>query len=292
MILVTGGGFIGSALAQKFGDDCLIISRSKRGANIINFDLTQTESVSELITALDGRQVSHVIHAAGVTPWAHDGEFSDNKKIAETIAQFCNEAAVEALLYTSGWIVYDMSGDAPYDEKTVLGPTTDYGKSQFEVERVLAENLRTTKLVNLRLASVYGPGQMSSGLIPNLVSAALSSGVMRLNAAETKRDYVYIEDVVSAIGQILSLPFNETVTNLNIGSGKGQSVRGVAEAVKEVVDGLGRDCTIEFSPTLQESEPIDNTLDIRQARKLSLLASPTSLQDGIHSYVLWREQQS
>lgn len=294
MILVTGGsGFVGGAIAASLGDRTITLSRSKskKGQKKhICFDLTDTSRAPELIEQLRPYGITHIIHAAAITPWSNQPDYSKDTDMAAVIADIGNKlSSVTQVFFLSGWNVYSMSNQkAPYDENTLLGPAEDYGKSKLETEQYLKRKIDGARLANLRLSSVYGPGQTSAGLIPNLVQAAFKDEVMTIGAVKTSRDYIYIDDLAAAVTGLIDQEL-EPYTELNIGSGNSVSVGEVAETIQRICkNNYDLEVPIQKKDPIQESSIIDNRLDITLAReKYGLLEHTLSFTEGLSRYMDW-----
>jgi UDP-glucose 4-epimerase len=290
MVLLTGAsGFIGQALAHRLGEEVVTLGRGQGGKRHVQADLADTKQItSTVIKALRPFGIRKVIHSAGVTPWSGQLNFTDDKMMARSIAAICNELEIEELFFVSGWVVYDSESAIPYRESFALQPGSDYGLSKLEVERYLAKALTHTRLVNLRAASIYGPGQISPGLIPNLAKEVFTTGNITLNACTTRRDYLYIDDFVSAVTTLLKLSLRAPSTNLNIGSGNSISVEEVAQSLQKVCqENYGINAEIVVSDKIQEAEVSDNQLDITAARELGLLKHVTPFEKGLEAYIAW-----
>jgi UDP-glucose 4-epimerase len=228
-----------------------------------------------------------VIHAAAVTPWSDNPDFSLDAQMAESVRRLCEKLSIPQLIFISGWNVYNMSTSTPpFSEITTIGPGDEYGNSKYRTEQFFTENLETTRVLSLRTASVYGPGQMSKGLIPNLVSSALRDGQMTLNATDTRRDYLHIDDMVEAVIKLTSIQMSGV---LNIGSGTSLSIGEVARITQDIFKGTYKeDIGIEYNEHLSESPLGDNQLDISKARAIGLLEKTRDFRDGMTEYIAWR----
>ena len=290
MILVTGAsGFIGAALLRALGVDAIGLQRHSDGSDqrIRTVDLTDTESVTKLLVGLKGHSISHVIHTAAVTPWSENPDFTLDDRMAESVQRLCKALNVPRLIFISGWNVYNMSSSTPpFSEATEVGPSDDYGKSKYRTEEFLSDTLETTGLLSLRTASVYGKGQTSKGLIPNLVSSAIERGRITLNATDTKRDYLHVDDFVETV---LTLTSREVTGVLNIGSGQSLSVGEVAGIVQDIFKAnYDEDIVIEYAEHLSESTLLDNRLGITKAQTIGLLEQRRDFRDGLAEYIAWR----
>jgi UDP-glucose 4-epimerase len=269
-VLVTGaGGFLGAALL-----------RAVDGIPAPRADLADAAQVDRLIAGLEG--VDAVVHCAAATPF-NGGDLAVNDAITRNVTRLCNELGVARLLFASGWVVYAVDR-VPVREDDRLAPATPYGASKLVSERFFAAELERTALVNVRLASVYGPGQLSPGLIPNLVTAGLATGELRVAAASTRRDYVHVDDAAEAFRRLLAVPVDRRL-DVNVGAGASASVLEVARAIAAAV---GEHATVAVDDPPREASPPDNVLDVSRARALGVLAEPRPLRAGLADYVAWR----
>lgn len=296
MILVTGAsGFIGKALLKAYGPLAIGVQRSvtDKGMNIIQADITDAESVQYALERLSEYTFTHLIHAAAVTPWSKNADFSLNKQMAEQVVEMCNELKIPNLIFISGWNVYEYENSVvPFSEGSPVNPVDEYGRSKYEIECFLNEHLTNTEVLSLRTSSIYGVGQTSPGLIPNLVDAAFTTKKILLKSLRTKRDYLYIDDFVDAIRGITSMSRMPKQV-LNIGSGKSMSVREVAEQIQKISqETFMLNVLIEHAPVLQESVPLDNILDIHKAKSLGLLTNTHSLKDGLTKFMKWKYDEN
>lgn len=297
MILVTGAsGFIGNSIAESLGPSSINLARASslnKSSNIFNFDLVKGQA-SELADKMQSAGIETIIHAAAITPWSSEKpNFTDDLSMAQTIAESANQAGIDRVIYLSGWNVYDMhSKPPPYSEDTAVNPVGEYGKSKVEVENYLTKKLESSKLIILRLASIYGPGQVSKGLIPNLSNLALREGKIMLNARHTKRDYMFVDDLVKAVNMLCNTNHLKSEI-INLGSGITTSVEDVAGAIIKAC-GQYHEGTIQldFSDDIKESDITDNLLDVSKARSMGILNETTGFVQGIEKYVEWLRHEN
>ena len=122
------------------------------------------------------------------------------------------------------------------DEAVLTKPTTLYGMTKLS-SCLLSEKLCQELGLRhawLRLFSAYGPTDNPDWLIPYLIKTLLAKQKPSLTAAEQLWDYIYVEDVASAITAILE---NHAATGIyNLGSGSAQSLRTVIEKIRDFID--------------------------------------------------------
>lgn len=278
---------------DSFGEKAVGLQRTddRERANRVVCDLSDIESVRKVSSQLGEYAITHLVHTAAVTPWSQNPDFSLDEKMAGSVAWLCNELDIPQLISISGWNVYDMtSGGAPFSEQTPIKPVGDYGASKYKVEERLNDAVTASQVLHLRLASVYGAGQTSAGLIPNLVHAALTNQKITINSLATKRDYLYVSDLMQVVADIAAMQESISEPVLNIGSGRSVSVAEVAETIQDVCRAeYGIDVIIEKPEDPQESTPVDNQLAINKAQGYGLLSDVISFRAGMETYIKWRK---
>jgi UDP-glucose 4-epimerase len=136
--------------------------------------------------------------------------------------------------------VYGDRGEQPLRETATPNPGSPYAVSKLAAEYYVRTigDLWGIETVNLRVFNAYGPGQhlppAHPPVIPHYLRQALrgSSLVMHGDGAQT-RDYVYVDDVVSAMIAAATAPgVNHLI--LNIGSGVETSIRDLVRLIMNV----------------------------------------------------------
>jgi len=295
-LLLTGSrGFIGSAIGTAASNRDVV--RLQHAADYQNaegnylLDFGRPEHVDRLAGDLAGAQIEALVHCAAAAPFNTEGDIMPvNHALTRGVTELCNRLAVPQLVFTSGWIVYGITF-VPVPESAPLEPATDYGRSKLEAESYFRDNLQATTLVTLRLASVYGVGQRSAGLIPNLARQGLAGEPIRIGSVQTRRDYLYIDDATAAVMGLLDRPPADHLT-LNVGSGSSASVLEVAQTVQGVFrESYGAALEIELSEPVREGQPPDNRLDISAARGERLLTETVGLQAGLTKTIAWMKEE-
>lgn len=113
----------------------------------------------------------------------------------------------------------------PMKETNKTMPTTFEGITkniQTTFAQFFAKNYRFP-IVTLRLFSVYGPYEQPGRLIYDVVTSLIKNQTLKLSTPYPKRDFVFIEDVISALEKAQETPAIEGEV-FNIGSGHDYSV--------------------------------------------------------------------
>lgn len=139
------------------------------------------------------------------------------------------------LVFTSSADVYGPWHDEAVTEGTPPAPQTPYAEAKLEAERRLTGLEGGHGNVNLRLATVFGPGEDGPRAIPSFINAFLRGGEPVLHGDGTDvRDYVHLDDVAAAIVNACLRP--SPPATMNLGSGVGRSTEEVLRAVARVME--------------------------------------------------------
>jgi UDP-glucose 4-epimerase len=295
-ILITGaGGFIGKAfiLKNKKHKIFALYNSSDYQQNNNNFflNLHYKEHIIKLVYALKDSKVDIIIHLAGHTPFYKkniNSNFSKELIMTENICLLCKKLHILKLFYSSGWTIYGSNSSTPYKENSILQPDTEYGKSKLEVENYLKNNLKNTRCINLRLTSIYGPGQISNGLIPNSIQSALYQKKIYIDNCNIKRNYLYIDDLTKIINKLITLKITHSF-DLNIAHNKSYKLIEVAKKIHNIFNKKLRQTVkiITSKKNLDSFINIDNQLNIQLFMNYFPNYKFTSLQVGINSYINW-----
>jgi len=251
-VLITGGaGFLGSALANRLVElghhvrvlDDLSSGDEGRLKPQVVFSRGDTRDIPKLWTLLRG--VDCVYHlAARVSVQEsilYPVEYNDvNVGGTVSLMTAVRDAQVKRVIFTSSGAAYGEQKEQPIREDTPLCPQTPYAVSKMAAERYVQAigALWEIETVILRVFNAYGPGQplppSHAPVIPQFLKQALEGGSLVLyGSGRQTRDFVYVSDVVDALVSAAETPSIDR-TIMNIGAGKGVSIRELADAVAEV----------------------------------------------------------
>lgn len=253
-VLITGaGGFIGRSLIKRLESvpdiDIYTISRNK---NLTEFPVTNYScdilDEREVYKIFEQQKFDVVIHLAALT--AHE-EIINNKNLAlstnlkgtENIVSAFNRFCTNAVFYyASSGKVYGRTNEMPITENAIERPTTILGKGKYITERVIEfyADVETNKYIIMRIFNVYGGEQKENFIVPTILKQLSEGNKLELGNIYDKRDYLYIEDLISAIEALIKkrqrLSHFEIV---NIGSGIPVSVEDIIEELKRILNRKG-----------------------------------------------------
>jgi UDP-glucose 4-epimerase len=158
-----------------------------------------------------------------------------------SLMEAMRDVGVRRVVFISSGAVYGDRGEQPLSESATPNPRSPYAVSKLAAEYYVSTigDLWGIETVSLRVFNAYGPGQhlppSHAPVIPHYLRQALrgSTLVMHGDGGQT-RDYVYVDDVVSAMISAATAPgINKMV--INIGSGSETSIRDLIRMVMQVL---------------------------------------------------------
>ena len=262
--LITGAaGFLGSTLANQLareghqvrGLDDLSTGDPQSLSPDVHFTRGDVNDRPKLWTLL--QEVDCVYHlAARVSVQEsvlYPREYNAvNVSGTVSLMEAMRDVGVRRVILASSGAVYGDQGDQPLKEAAIPDPHSPYAVSKVSAEYYVRTigKLWGMDTVCLRIFNAYGPGQhlppSHPPVVPHFLRQALRGGtlVVHGNGNQT-RDYVYVDDVVSAMVAAATAP-NINGLVINVGSGIETSIR---ELVRQVAGVTGREVDSLFNTT-------------------------------------------
>jgi UDP-glucose 4-epimerase len=315
-VLVTGGaGYIGSVTVDRLielGHKVIVLDNLSRGhkaavseyAEFFRGDISDANLVKQLI---DKFAIDSVIHFAA---FAYVGEsvrqpllyYQNN--VVETISllETVVGAGVRNFVFSSTCATYGEPQIIPINEGHPQNPTNPYGKSKLYIENALRDIAAVSPLryVSLRYFNAAGATETrgedhrpETHLIPLAIFSALGRiGFIEIFGTDydtpdgtAVRDYIHVKDLADAhISALGYLSANDQSVCLNLGTGKGYSVREIISVVKQI---SGKDFYVKESPR-RPGDPSKLVADPTLAESvLNWKASSSSIEEIISDALNW-----
>ncbi len=308
-ILVTGSaGFIGFHLVKSLLDDKIHVvgidnindyydvTLKKRRLKILNeyesfqfhqLDISDYNNLSELFKNIKPDLVVNLAAQAGVrysikNPHAY---VSSNLTGFVNIIELCKINKVEGLIYASSSSVYGKNTKIPFSTTDrVDSPISLYGATKRSNELIASSysHLFDLNTTGLRFFTVYGPwGRPDMAMY--IFADKISNGnfIEVYNNGNMKRDFTYIDDIVSGIRLAINKNYNCEIFNL--GNNKCEKLMDVVSYIEKYLDLKAK---VTFAP-MQLGDVEQTYADIdRSIDKLGYSPS-TNIEDGISKFIDW-----
>ena len=265
-VLVTGGaGYIGSMTARllcEAGWEVLVLDNFEKGhrAAVKGFDVAEGDirDAAFVRTVFARRDFDAVVHFAAYIEVGESVErpvryFRNNFCGGLNIIEACIQAGVGRFVFSSTAAVYGMPEKVPVTEDAPAAPINPYGHSKRQIEVALeycrrAHGLSYASLRYFNAAGAHPDGTMGedhrpeSHLIPRVLAAAREGGEVAVYGTDYPtpdgtcvRDYIHVVDLARAHVLALDAIADEgSGLVLNLGNGRGFSVRQVISTAREV----------------------------------------------------------
>lgn len=293
--LVTGAaGFLGSALANRLARE----GHQVRGLDDLSAGDPQALSPDVLFTRGDVgdrpklwtllQEIDVVYHlAARVSVQESILYPRDYNEInvggAVALMEAMRDVGVKRVVFASSGAVYGDVGGELLSESATPNPASPYAVSKLAAEYYIRTigKLWNIETVSLRIFNAYGPGQRlppsNPPVVPHYLRQALRGGTLVAHGSgEQTRDYIYVDDVVSAMTAASTAPgINGLV--INVGSGTETSVKDLIRLVLEVT---GSRANVVYNP--RASGGVSRMrADISLAQEKLRFTPSIKLEDGL-----------
>ena len=312
MIVVTGGaGFIGSTLIGNINNsertDVLVvdnIASTEKWKNLSNKKYVSyihkihflKMIIEQKIEDLDA--VIHLGACSSTTERDFDYLYNNNFEYTKTLWNYCADYQIP-FIYASSAATYGDGAEGFDDECDIdkLRPLNAYGYSKqlFDLWVEHQAQKFPPQYVGLKFFNVYGPNEYFKGSMASMVfhgfNQIKSDGEIRLfkscnsnyKDGEQLRDFVYVKDVCDVIMWFLD---HQDVSGLfNVGTGRAQSFRELAEATFEALDITPNIRYIDMPENLREKYQYYTQAEMNKLKSVGYNKSFRSVQEGVKDYV-------
>jgi UDP-glucose 4-epimerase len=298
-LVLGGSGFIGTNLCLALRSAAL----SVRAFSTHSLDLAGIEWVEGDFLdgdALDAavRDIDVVYHLISTTTPAVSNEnpiMDAQQNILQTLQllELCVAHKVKKVVFvSSGGTVYGDAKLLPTPETAPTDPICGYGVSKLSIEKYLSiyERLYGLKSITLRVSNPYGPFQYArkqQGVIGAFIEKALTGRQIEIWGNGTVvRDYIFIDDVVSAL--MKAVEYHGTQRIFNVGTGVGINLN-------DIVDALSLHLIKPLDVIYMRSRNVDvskSVLDCSLALREMKWSATHDLETGIGKTLAWFRENS
>ncbi len=311
-ILITGAaGFIGSHVTDallKRGDEVIAIdnfndyysqkskrSNIKQAENNKNYtlfeaDILNRDKIRTIFEQTTPGKVIHLAARAGVRPSLENPQlYADvNIKGLINMLELAKEFKIQNFISGSSSSVYGANKKVPFSESDpVNNPISPYAATKRAGELICStyHHLYKINISCLRFFTVYGE-RGRPDMAPYKFTKAISEGkeITMYGDGTTKRDYTYIDDIVSGI--IAALDRNHGFEIFNLGNSKTVPLKHLIETIENA---LGKKAKIRRMP-IQPGDVTITYADITKSKKLLGYSPKVSIEEGIRNFVEWYTQ--
>jgi len=235
---IGGAGFICSHIADRMiekGHDVCIFDNMLTGRED-NINPKSTHVIGDISEGMElGQVMGHfepdvVVHAAAsyTEPdnWIRD--LATNAIGSANVVRCCEAFGVKRLIYFQTSLCYGKPRWEPITLDHPIDPETSYAISKVAGERYIA--MGTTPYVVFRLAHIYGPRNLSGPIPKFFQNISLNK---KSFASITRRDFVYIGDLVDIVEKAINLEGHDGI--YHVSSGVDQSILKVFEEIRGIM---------------------------------------------------------
>jgi UDP-glucose 4-epimerase len=263
--LVTGSkGFIGSHLVSSLKENGV----NAEEIDIKNgIDLTNWEQLHDFIKNTSKIDILFHLGAIVFVPYSFKNPritYTTNVMGTLNVLEIARIHDIKKFIFASTY-VYGKPQYLPINENHPIQAISPYHRSKILGEELCKGYHHDYGLncIILRPFNIYGTGQNKDFLIPSII-AQLPLKKITLENPTPRRDYVFIDDVVSAYIKAASYD-DKGVEIFNIGTGVSYSVKEIADKIVNLTQ--KKEITVSYTNKPRENEIMNIVADIQKAKE-------------------------
>lgn len=244
-ILVSGGtGFIGYHIAKKcvsLNWSVTILSSKKpskirylKKAKYIKCNIIEKKNIQKKLK----NNFDYVVNLAGyVNHIEKKKTFMSHYNGSKNLANYFAKKNIKSFVQISSGAEYG-NLKSPHNENSECYPASNYGRAKYFATKHLLNLYKKNKFpcTILRLYQVFGPKQDQNRFIPVVIKNSLSNKVFNVSAGNQKRDFLYVDDVVSAVIKCLTNKKSKGEI-FNVGYGKALEIKKIFLLIVKICKG-------------------------------------------------------
>jgi UDP-glucuronate 4-epimerase len=293
-LLKKGDNVIGVDNLNEYYDPSLKESRleiiKNTGGEMFKFfkiDLEDYASLENVFKEFKITQICHLGAQAGVRYSLQKPFVYETSNILGTLnlLELCRHYQVKSFIYASSSSIYGANKKIPFSESDVTeSPISLYAATKKSTELIAHSyhHLFNINCTGLRFFTVYGPyGRPDMALFSFTKNIIEGKEIELFNHGNMKRDFTYVDDVVSGI--ISALEKNYEWEIFNLGNSHPEDLKHFVECIENA---LGLRANIKLMP-MQPGDVLETYADTSKAEKMLGFKPKTQLVEGVKEFVKW-----
>ena len=310
-VLVTGaGGFIGSHLVEElvksgasvrsfvrynskndWGHLEVLPGKIKDSTEVISGDIQDSFFVRKAVKGVD--TVFHLAALIGI-PYSYVAPqhyVRVNVEGTLNVMEACLSEETRRVVHTSTSEIYGTAQYVPIDEKHPLHPQSPYAASKLGADKIAESYYLSFNLpvVIVRPFNTFGPRQSARAVIPTIITQLLTMPEIKLGSLDPVRDLTFVKDTVKGFllaGMVKGIS-GETI---NVGMGKGYSVKEIVEMVFELTGKKKPVVTDKKRIRPEKSEVMRLICGNLKAQELLEWEPDYTFREGLKEVIKWLEK--
>jgi len=305
-IIITGGsGFLGKHLHKALVNE---------GHRVKNIDLKETTEFDTVIAdvkdqekmLIEIKDADLVFHLASLIEAGESVEepqkyIDCNISGTVSVLEAMRKNNIKKFIFSSSAAVYGEPLSVPIKENDRTMPINPYGMTKLAMEALLSSYVKAYNFtgIALRYFNLYGPGedhQPETHAIPRFIKQIHEDKQVTVwGNGQHKRDYIYIDDIVSAHLRSIDLAQNQVAQYhyMNLSTQKPNSVSEIIQLLEDI---MKKTANIQNFPD-RPGDPLILTADASKAKKVLDWESKVDIKTGLKQTVdyfikLWESKSS
>lgn len=281
-------------LGVVLDDGDVSLAKGYNGLQYYMLDIKDNDAIDEIFSQYKFDKVVHLAAQAGVRYSLENPRTYVENNVTGffNILNACKIHSVKHFLYASSSSVYGMNKEIPFSvEHNVDTPVSLYAatKKSNELFAYTYSHLYGLRTTGMRFFTVYGPWGRPDMAYYLFVDAILNNKTIKIfNQGDLKRDFTYIDDIVSGIEGLLDSTSTAVQKEVpyeihNLGNNTPVKLMDFIETIEDV---LGQKATKEYLP-MQDGDVYETFANIDSMVQGYGYSPKTSIAEGIEKFVKW-----
>lgn len=296
-VLVTGSsGFIGSHLIKSLhesGAQAYGVSRSASEKKQFKGNISEFSTIEKIIKENKIQICYHLaadalVESGQANPYH---TFKNNIDAALNVLECGRKYNLEKVIISSTSQVYG-NNKPPYLERFYPRPSRPYETSKTCIDLIAQSYANTFSLPVIipRFVNTYGPGDLNfNRLVPKTIKSILEDNPPSMWGGDVKRDYLYIDDVVTAYKLLGEVKMQKLGKNKIFNFG-GDNIFSVKEIIEMLIKISKKDLKIVKIQNERDLEIKVQYSSFKKANRILGWTPRTPIEKGLRLTYGWYEE--